>query len=268
MTSNQIAYAATVETRRHDEVTENETNRHNVATESLAKEANDINAEKNRITETYNSQTLKLQEEYNRWYAKYSEATTERKLELEAEGNQIKQQMADTDQAYKVRLNDINAIQASIASRRQKEEARHNVATEIQNQATIANEWWFRNWELEQKTRSNDLTDKYYKTLDLNTKRGQDLTFDANVLSALAKSGLDLGVAGFKIGIKGFGPMTTLDLFNKIIGDRYGSEEEPKKNEGLTTGSGQEVVSGRILKAEQQRGDEPGRGKAISGRLR
>lgn len=273
MTSNQIAYAATVESQRHNKTTEDETIRHNKATEDLATEANAINADKNRITENYNTQMVQLQESYNKWYAKYSEATTRRKLDLEAEGNLIKQQMADADAMYKQRTSEINAIQASIADRKQREDARHNVSMEIQNQASISNEWWFRNWELQEKSRANDLTATYYENLDTNTKRGQDLTFDANVVSALVKSGLDLGIPGFKIGIKGLGPMTTLDLFNQIIGDRYGSKEKrqtPEENrdeKGLSEGSGGEPISGKILKSEQ-RLDSVGEGRSVPGKLR
>lgn len=265
MTSNQIQAAAVIESVRHDKATEGETNRHNVATESLQNDANAIAQEKNQITATYNSETVRLQEEYNRWYAKYSEATTEAKLALEAEGNMIKQQMADTDSSYKLRMSEIAAMEADVKKRAMNENVRHNVATEIQAQASLSAEWYFRELEIREKQRANDLTAVQNKAWKEVTQRGQDLTFDSGVISALVKSGLDLSVPGFRIGIKGLGPMTTMDLFNTIIGDRYGTKEDSKPK-GVIKGQGEEPISGKIL--QEQRFDTEGGYKAVPGRLR
>lgn len=264
MTSNQIQAAAVYESVRHDQATEGETNRHNVATEQLQSDANAISAEKNQITATYNSESLRLQKEYNTWYAKYSEASLEAKVALEAEGNAIKQQMADTDASYKLRMSEIAAMEADVKQRATSENIRHNVATEIQAQASIANEWYFRELEIREKQRANDLTAEQNAAWKKVTERGQDLTFDAGVISALTKSGLDLSVPGFRIGVKGLGPMTTMDLFNTIIGDRYGTKEEPKQ-ESLTPGK-EESISGKILRAERR--DQEGGKVSIPGKLR
>lgn len=264
MTSNQIAYASQLESARHNQAYEEETKRHNIATESLTDEANKINAEKNVITATYNQQMYDLQKAYNDWYAKFSEASTKKKLDLEEQGNMIKQQMADVDESYKIRMSDIGYIEADIKKRTLSENKRHNVAVELQTQAIAAADWWFHDLELAEKKRANDISNESVKgTLD-NVRRGQDLTFDANVISALAKSGMGLSVPGFKVDIKGLGPVTTTELFQNIIGDRYVKKEG---KEPLTEGKGK-TVSADDPEVISERRDVPGQHKAIPGGLR
>lgn len=264
MTSNQIAYASQLENARHNQAYEDETKRHNQATEALADEANKINAEKNVITATYNQQMYDLQHAYNEWYAKFSESSTKQKLQLEAQGNEIKQQMADVDEAYKMRMSDIGYIEADIKKRTLGENKRHNVAVELQTQAIAAADWWFRDLELAEKKRANDISSQNVTGTLENVRRGQDLTFDAGVISALSKSGAGFSVPGFKVDIKGLGPVTTLELFNKIIGDRYGKKEEQKS---LTEGKG-DVVSADSPEVISERRDIEGGKVSVPGRLR
>lgn len=228
MTSNQIAYASQLENERHNKAFEEETNRHNVATEKLTNDANQIASEKNIIQSTYNQQMVDLQRAYNAWYSSYTEASTKKKLQLEEEGNQIKQQMNDITEAYNQRMGDIHFMEVDVRRKTAEESKRHNVAMEIQAQALATGDWWFRDLEVREKQRANDITETYNREYLSSVKRGQDLTFDSSVLGLIGKSGVDLGGFGFKIGIHG-APLSAGEALNKILGDHYGSKENPEE---------------------------------------
>lgn len=268
MTSNQIAYASQQEAARHNEAMEVETNRHNVETERLSSEANDIAKEKNIITQTYQYNMLEVQKEYNSWYERYMNASTKKKLELEEQGNLIKQKQNDITESYNIRMAELKSIEAGINKQAADEVKRHNTAMELNAMALASMDWWFRDLEIKEKQRANTIQDSYYAGSLENVRRGQDLTFDASVLSTLGKSGLDLSVPGFKIGIKGLGPLTTTELFSSIIGDRYGSKEQIPENKGTegTQGSRKSVFTGPNIQPLGP--SEGGEGRAIPGRLR
>jgi hypothetical protein len=94
MTANQIAAASVRESERHNQAYEQETERHNLRQESIDEERNDIQ-------ESWNTRSLELQDWYNTRYIEYLNADMDRKYELEAELNDIKQQQQDLDEWYK-----------------------------------------------------------------------------------------------------------------------------------------------------------------------
>lgn len=181
MTANQIANTATQESIRHNQASEEEIERHNQASEVISEDANNIQ----RI---YNERKLDLEEWYNKAYIEYLNASSERKLEIEQQLADIKQQQNDLGDWYEQQMAGIENRKMTLAEElepgklelsmedfwlREKQAYYQNQLTEAQT-ANI-----YKQWELSERNLINQATkiqNEYQLGLiDANTRQQQIL---------------------------------------------------------------------------------------------
>lgn len=131
MTSNQIAYAQTLESQRHNKISEDETQRHNLEVERLNAHELQIKEDFNQATIAYNNRMADIQRDYNEAYLEWQQVSGTRKLELEEQMNSLTaQKNAITEQYYKDQKA-LKATELAIESDRQAEVGRHNAQLEL-----------------------------------------------------------------------------------------------------------------------------------------
>lgn len=117
MTANQVAYAANVESIRH-----------NRETEEISKRSNDIQAERNQIDRDYKTRVLDLQEAYNNTSLAMQEAQGNRKLDLQEQLNLITHELNTAEANYKQAMSEVAIRNSSISERNQQEMERYQKA--------------------------------------------------------------------------------------------------------------------------------------------
>lgn len=126
MTSNQIQYSLAVEEARHNKVTETEVTRHNQETEKIQARSNDINEALGNLQAQIAAEKNSIQKEYNDWYAKWTQASGTRKLEIEQQMADTQEKLANVDATYKEQLAELQARKNDIDAAAVTENKRHN----------------------------------------------------------------------------------------------------------------------------------------------
>lgn len=109
MTSNQIAYAANVET-----------NRHNVKQEELYENELNIKQQQADTDREYKQTMADITRRYNDTYLELQQAQGDRKLDLQQQLNMIEQEKMRTDRYYKTEMAILESSRVDIAASQQK----------------------------------------------------------------------------------------------------------------------------------------------------
>lgn len=174
MTANQIAYAALLEEGRHNASVEVETAKANRERERISQEANNIEAGKAAEVARHDKQTEEIQAKYNELTIELQTAQGNRRLEIEQELANVKQQEADNNAEYQRRMAEIGEHQNEIQAMREFENQRHNQEMETIQRLNIQNDFILRNKQIEyQNTFNREQVNNLFRNYLLENKKVQ-----------------------------------------------------------------------------------------------
>lgn len=142
MTSNQIAFASSVENIRHNKEFEDETNRHNTATEDLTQQQVDLDKLRLEYEDQWKRRDQDLTQQYNDLYAQYQQAGIDAKVQLETAMQDIIRNKNEAENLYHQQLVTLQEQQNVINNNKYVEEVQHNKVTEyLTNEQIAANRY-------------------------------------------------------------------------------------------------------------------------------